>query len=147
MRRTGPADRTAVRRLFRHPAFAAWAGDASDEVLAAKYLGGRSPEVECFLVEYEREIVGFTQFHGAAGEGGMDLILLPESRGRGIGSAVVHEVVGLVRLERGWRRFTVDPDVCNDGGVRFWRNVGFVPERIVRDDPDREPYWVMAWPL
>jgi RimJ/RimL family protein N-acetyltransferase len=77
----------------------------------------------------------------------MDLILLPNARGRGIGTAVVHEMARRVRAERGWSRFTVDPDVSNEGGVRFWRAVGFVPERIVRDDPDREPYWLMAWPL
>lgn len=76
----------------------------------------------------------------------MDLILLPVARGQGIGRLVVAEMVRLARRDRGWRRLTVDPDVENEPGVRFWQSVGFTPERIVTDEPGRAPYWLMVWP-
>lgn len=147
LRRTGHDDLRTVAALFAGPAFSTWGGGAlSDEEITAKYLGGRSPAVECFLVEYRGAVVGFTQLHVAddGGEGGgMDLVLLSAARGQGVGTAVVREMV--VRAhDKGWSRFMVDPDVANEAG--FWRTVGFVPQRIVRDDPNRAPYWIMAWP-
>ena len=77
----------------------------------------------------------------------MDLALMPDERGRGLGTAVVRALVDFVRTRRGWRRFTVDPDVDNAGGVAFWTKVGFVPVRIIEDDDGRKPYWLMEWPV
>jgi hypothetical protein len=55
--------------------------------LKAKYLGARSPQVECFFVERDGEVAGFVQYeyHAADNEGpggGIDLVLLPAYRGR-----------------------------------------------------------------
>lgn len=151
LKRTGPDDLRAVAAMFADPSFTVWhAGAFSDEEVTSKYLGGRSPAVDCFLVEYRRDVVGFAQLHTAddGGEGGgMDLVLLSRFRGQGIGTAVVHQMVEQARTEKGWVRFTVDPDVANESGAAFWRKVGFVPQRVVGDDPGREPYWIMAWPV
>jgi hypothetical protein len=54
-------------------------------------------------------------------------------------------MVRFLRIERGWRHITVDPDVTNERGVNFWNKVGFDPERII-DDTQRPPYWLMHWP-
>jgi len=152
LRPTTPTDFAIAARLFRDPGFYdRWGGSPkTDEEIAEKYLGARSPLVECFFVEVDGEVVGFTQYHDAddGGEGGgMDLVLLPSSRGRGIGTAVVHAVVRFIREEKGWRRFTVDPDVDNERGVNFWKKVGFVSQRVVEDDGDRVPYWLLSWPM
>jgi RimJ/RimL family protein N-acetyltransferase len=162
LRRTGPEDFDALRRLFDHPAFAGWGGPSrlADDQLRAKYLGSRYPAVECFLVLVDQEAVGLAQLHtadevaggavdlpdGTAGEsGGLDLILLPWVRGRGVGRAVVVELVRRAQRERGWRRITVDPDLGNRAGIRFWQAVGFRPEQTIGNDPGREPYVVMVW--
>lgn len=96
----------------------------------------------------DSEGVGFTQLHVAdAGEGGgMDLVLLATAQGQGIGTAVVHLMVRRAKLEKGWSRFTVDPDTANEVGIAFWRKVGFISQRIIQDDPRRKPYCIMAWP-
>jgi RimJ/RimL family protein N-acetyltransferase len=73
----------------------------------------------------------------------MDLVLLPSARSRGVGTAVVHVMVRFVKTELRWRRFSVDPDVSNPRGVNFWHKAGFMPVRVVNDDPDRAPYWLM----
>lgn len=145
-------DLPIARRLFRDPGvYAHWGGEPLDDAeIADKYLGAQSPDVECFFVVEGDAVVGFAQYYsGAEGGpdgGGMDLVLLPAARGRGIGRAVVDAVVARVRA-LGWRRFVVDPDVSNEAGVAFWRAVGFRPVRVVSDDGDRQPYWLLEWPL
>jgi aminoglycoside 6'-N-acetyltransferase len=152
LRATTPTDVATARRLFQDPGvYAHWGGvPLDDSEIAEKYLGARSPDVECFFVIESDVVVGFAQYYrGAEGGpdgGGMDLVLLPAARGRGIGRAVVDAVVAHVRA-LGWRRFVVDPDVSNEPAVAFWRAAGFRPVRVVTDDGDREPYWLMEWPL
>lgn len=150
LRRTTLADFAHLRRPFDHPSFHGWGGSTRlpDDQIRAKYLGTRHPDVECFLIVRNTEHVGRVQLHVAdrGNGGGMDLILLPEARGQGIGRVVVAEMVRRARDDRGWQRFTVDPDVDNESGVRFWQAVGFRPERVVSEQPARAPYLLMAWP-
>jgi RimJ/RimL family protein N-acetyltransferase len=151
LRPTIDDDLATLRGFFTNPGFyERWGGKAlNDEEITAKYLGGRSPAVECFIVEEAGRPVGFVQYHVADDAdkgGGMDLALLPIERGRGVGTAVVQAIVEFVKRELGWQRFTVDPDVSNTRGVAFWRKAGFTPVRLVDDEPEREPYWLMEWP-
>lgn len=151
LRRTTSADFSFLLSFFRNPAvYDIWDGHpmaAAD--VRAKYLGGRSPEVECFIVQQEGRDVGFVQYHQSHDGvgGGMDLSLLPEARGRRLGTAVVRTLAEFVQSELGWDRFTVDPDVSNVRGVNFWKQVGFVPVRVVEDEPGREPYLLLEWPF
>ena len=121
LRPTTSDDFSFLRRLFDEPAvFAHWGGVAPpDTEIRCKYLGARSPLVECFIVEADDRPVGLAQYHSAEGErgGGMDMVLLPGSRGHGVGTAVVQLLASFVREELGWMRFTVDPDVSNTRGV------------------------------
>jgi len=150
LRPTTQDDLGTLRTFFSDPDFyERWGGKPlSDSEITAKYLGGRSPDVECFIVEERNRPLGFAQYHLADDEGeggGMDLALLASERGRGIGTAVVQAMVRFVRTELAWQRFTVDPDVSNARGVSFWRKVGFIPVRLI-DDSERQPYWLMEWP-
>jgi len=151
LRPTDSQDLETLRSLFDDPGFnERWGGrPLTDEEILDKYTGQRAPSVECFLVEENGIAVGFTQYHLAedGGEGGgIDLVLSPSVRGRGLGSAVVHALVGYLRRQRNWRRITVDPDVSNPRGVNFWRSVGFQDEQLIESDPQRQPYWLMEWP-
>jgi len=151
LRPTADSDLAILRMLFADPGFnEQWGGQPlSDDEIRAKYTGRRSPKVECFIVEDGGSPVGLMQYHvaddGAEG-GGMDLVLTPTARGRGVGSRVVLAMVDYLRRRRGWTRITVDPDVTNPRGVNFWTKVGFQPEQTVDCDPDRTPYVLMKWP-
>lgn len=138
-----------LRELFDDPTVCErWGGRLTDDEIRAKYLGARSPTVECFVVERDGSQVGLAQYHRAddGGEGGgMDMALLADFRSKGTGAAVVRLIVTHVRDQLGWSRFTVDPDVSNVRGIEFWRKAGFVPVRIV-DGGGRAPYWLMQWP-
>ena len=151
LKATSATDFATLRALFDEQAFFGWGGGGRlpDSEIREKYLGSRYPDVECFLVILAGRAVGLVQLHVAddGDGGGMDLILLPEVRGHGVGREVVGEMVRRAHRGRGWTRFTVDPDVANEDGVRFWRAVGFEPERTVTDQPGRMPYIVMAWPM
>lgn len=138
-------DFATLRRLFDDPSFHGWGGPGrlSDELIRAKYLGARLPDVECYLVLVDEEAVGLVQLHvDDADSGGIDLILSPSARGQGIGRRVVDAVMFRAR-ERNIARLTVDPDAQNERGVRFWRAVGFEPHSIITDDVGREPYVLM----
>ena len=151
LRRTNANDLPTLRRFFTDPGFHQhWGGrPLADDEISEKYLGRRRPSVECFVVEHGTSPVGLAQYHrpddGGEG-GGMDLVLVPEERGRGIGRAVVYALVEIVQQQLGWRRVTVDPDVSNTSGIAFWTKVGFVPVRTVVGEKDRKPYVLMEWP-
>ena len=152
LRPTTEDDLAFLRTFFTDPdVYEHWGGSAlSDGEIIAKYLGRRSPAVECFIVHSDGQPVGYVQYHVAddGGEGGgMDLVLLPAFRGRGVGTAATIAVVEYVQSQLGWRRFTVDPDAENIRGVRFWTRVGFRPVRLIEGDGRRKPYWLMEWPV
>jgi aminoglycoside 6'-N-acetyltransferase len=140
-----------LRTLFTDPdVYRYWGGSPlGDAEIVAQYLGRRSPEVECFIVYNGGQPAGYVQYHLAddGGEGGgMDLVLLPAFRGRGVGTAATIAVIAFVRDQLGWRRLTVDPDADNTRGVEFWTKVGFKRVRLVEGDDGRKPYWLMEWP-
>lgn len=139
-------DFITLRRLFDDPSFHGWGGPGrlSDELIRAKYLGARLPDVECYLVLVEEQAVGLVQLHvDGADCAGIDLILSPSARGQGTGRRVVDAMVARAR-ERNIARLTVDPEVGNERGVRFWRAVGFEPRQTVTDHAGRAPYVLMS---
>lgn len=146
LRPTTDADLGELRVLFDDPSFAEWGGRGRmpDAEIKRKYLGLRLPEVECFLVLDGADPVGLAQLHADdAHGGGLDLILLSRARGRGLGSAAVRALVTRARDVHGWTRVTVDPDLSNADGIRFWKAAGFEPTRRVLAERGREPYLLM----
>lgn len=126
LRPTTPQDFPEVRSLFSDPAFAGWGGPGfrSDEQLRSKYLGGRLPDVECFLIIVGDRVVGFTQLYADGSGAGMDLILLPAERGKGLGRRVVELLLERV-LSTGRSHLVVDPSPDDHAAVAFWHAVGF----------------------
>ena len=102
-----------------------------EEMLAELQLS----DVDPFIVEADGEPVGYIQswHEGDDAEGGIDMFLVPDARGRGLGPDAARALARHLREERGWRRVTVDPYLWNDAGIRAWRRAGF------RDVEEREP--------
>lgn len=142
LRPTTPHDFAEVQALFRHPAFEGWGGPGyrSDAQLREKYLGARLPQVECFLIEVEDRVAGFTQLYADGSGAGMDLILLPSERGKGLGRQVVEAMLTRVRAS-GRTHFVVDPSPGNQAAVAFWHAVGFCGRGILAyplHEPDKQ---------
>ncbi len=93
----------------------------------------RRPDVEAFVIEEGAHPVGYLQVWAEGGEGGLDMFLVPDARGRGLGPDAARAVALHLRSARGWSRVTVDPYLWNGVALRAWRRAGF------RDVEEREP--------
>ena len=99
-----------------------------DEV-ADLYTGRRRPEVEPFLVEADGAPVGYLQvWQGTETSGGIDMFLVPEARGRGLGPDAARTAARFLLDQRGWTEVTVDPMVDNIRAIRAFEQAGFTPE-------------------
>ncbi|MEV0845058.1 GNAT family N-acetyltransferase [Streptomyces sp. NPDC049954] len=117
-----------LAQWFASPGFVEhWGGVPvpRDEV-ADKYVGRRRPRVESFLVLAGGTPVGYAQYWSAGpAEGGIDLVLGPEARGRGLGPDASRALLAHLGGTLGWRRVTVDPLRGNVRAVRAWEKAGF----------------------
>ncbi|MDP9444404.1 MAG: GNAT family N-acetyltransferase [Actinomycetota bacterium] len=127
--------------------YRAWGGrPKSIEEVLAKYTGRRAPQVECRLVVVAGHPCAFVQYVDVGAERAVDLFVVPEHQRRGVGAAAV-AVLAAAAAAAGCDRLSADPDLSNEVGLRFWAAVGFRPERVVDDEPGREPYLKMVLPL
>jgi aminoglycoside 6'-N-acetyltransferase len=122
------ADLDLLAEWFASPDFVEhWDGvpKTRDEV-AEKYVGRRRPRVESFLVLERSTPVGYAQYwHAGAAEGGIDMVLVAEARGRGLGPDAARALLAHLGGNLGWRRVTVDPVRGNVRAVRAWEKAGF----------------------
>jgi aminoglycoside 6'-N-acetyltransferase len=93
----------------------------------------RRDDVESYIVEEGATPVGYLQVWSQDDGGGLDMFLIPEARGRGLGPDAARAVALHLRDVRGWTAVTVDPYLWNESGVQAWRRAGF------RDVGEREP--------
>ncbi|MCF3962307.1 GNAT family N-acetyltransferase [Streptomyces fuscigenes] len=121
-------DLDLLARWFASPDFVAfWGGvPKSREEVAEKYVGRRRPRVRSFLVLAGGGPVGYAQYWQAGGaEGGIDMVLVPEARGRGLGPDLARALLAHLVGDLGWRRVTVDPERGNVRAVRAWEKARF----------------------
>jgi aminoglycoside 6'-N-acetyltransferase len=93
----------------------------------------RRSDVEPYIVEDGTTPVGYLQVWSEGDGGGLDMFLVPDARGRGLGPDAGRAVAKHLRDARGWTVVTVDPYLWNESAVRAWRRAGF------RDVGEREP--------
>src|SRR5207247_6577103 len=92
------------------------------------YTGRRRPEVEPFIIEAEGVAVGYLQcWRGTETSGGIDLFLVPEARGRGLGPDAARAASSFLLDHRRWTEVTVDPVVDNIRAIRAFERAGFSP--------------------
>jgi aminoglycoside 6'-N-acetyltransferase len=100
-------------------------------------------DVTPYLVLVEGEPVGYLQVWGEQPEGGLDMFLAPDARGRGLGADAARAMARHLRDNRGWTRVTVDPYAWNDAALRAWRNAGFVEVSQHEVDDEHLGPWVL----
>ena len=132
---------------FSDPEMYAWwdRRPLSREEVEEKYVGRRRPEVESFIVETDGRAIGYLQYwldEKPAG-GGLDMILLPDSREKGLGPDAARAIVRYLLDELGWERITVDPLIDNTRAIRAWEKTGFVVEREI--DTEEGPGLLMVY--
>jgi aminoglycoside 6'-N-acetyltransferase len=93
------------------------------------------PHVDAYVVEAAGRPVGYLQAWSEGSEGGLDMFLIPDARGRGLGPDAARTLASALQAQ-GWTRVTVDPYVWNEAAVRAWKRAGF--EEVERRPADEE---------
>jgi aminoglycoside 6'-N-acetyltransferase len=106
----------------------------------------RRPEVDHFIVHAADRPVGYVQAWREGEAGGIDMFLIPDARGRGLGPDAARALARHLRDERGWTSITVDPYASNERAIRAWRKAGFVDAGQQPPDDDHTATWLlMVW--
>ncbi len=108
--------------------------------------------VEGWIVEAGGEPVGYLQsWWDEPGPlesgGGLDMFLVPDARGRGLGPDAARALARHLVEAEGWGRLTVDPYTWNERAIAGWRRAGF-RDLEVREELDEwhtAPWLLMEW--
>ena len=117
-----------------------------DEVFTREEMSERlaRPDVEAFVVEADGEPIGYLQVWTDDGRsGGIDMFLVPDARGRGLGPDAGRAIARHLREERGWDAVTVDPYVWNERAIAAWRKAGFEPVGEREPDDEHTAQWLL----
>ena len=101
--------------------------------------------VDAWIVEADGEPVGYLQSWWEPDEprrGGLDMFLVPEARGRGLGPDAGRALAEHL-LASGWTSVTVDPYLWNERAIRGWVNAGFRRVGEHEPDDDHEHRWLL----
>jgi aminoglycoside 6'-N-acetyltransferase len=88
------------------------------------------PDVDAYIVESDEVPVGYLQawFGGdATAESGLDMFLIPEARGRGLGPDAARTLATWLISTLQIPHLIVDPYLSNPRGIRAWAKAGFEP--------------------
>lgn len=88
-----------------------------------------------FTIEIDGAVAGFLQVYEEPDaqyrHAGIDIMLDPRFRGRGLGPKAIELALGWV-AQRGHHRVVIDPDAANSAAIRAYEKVGFRPVGILR---------------
>jgi len=119
-----------------------------DETFTREEMADRlsRPDVDPYLVMENGQPVGYLQawFDGdAPGNGGLDMFLIPEARGRGLGPDAARTIAEWLLDSGALRRITVDPYLTNARAIAAWRKAGFEPIEQRGPDEDHLAPWLL----
>ena len=136
IRRAEPRDVPVIRQLIKELATYEKEPDAAKATEAdlAAALFGDDPVAGCHVAEQGGEVVGFALWYRTfstwTGRPGLwleDLFVRPQTRGTGLGKALLVELAK-VCLDRGWTRFEWWVLDWNTPAQGFYRSLGAEPE-------------------
>jgi aminoglycoside 6'-N-acetyltransferase len=117
-----------------------WDGRTFTEAEMRARLG--RPDVDAYIVEAAGQPVGYLQTWREGDEGGLDMFLVPEARGRGYGPDAARAVARALS-KQGWTRITVDPYVWNGHAIEAWKRAGFRPVERWAADGEHTSDWLL----
>jgi aminoglycoside 6'-N-acetyltransferase len=110
-----------------------WWGDTSDPDYQRE---GFHNEGAAFAIYVGAEIAGWLAFHEETEPDyrhvALDIMLLPEHQGQGLGPEALHTAIRWFIDDRGHHRFTIDPTIDNKRAITAYKAVGFKPVGILR---------------
>ena len=114
-----------------------------DEIVARL----RRSHVDPYVIEEDGRPVGYIQawFDHDPSRAGLDMFLIADARGRGLGPDAARTVIGWLLFQPPIRRITVDVYVSNTAAVKAWRKAGFhVVSEHPPDEENDEAWFLMV---
>jgi aminoglycoside 6'-N-acetyltransferase len=136
-------DLEELERIVSSPGAAEWWGDLRDpDKLRRDLRCDDEDDSAAFTIEIEGDVVGWLGVWEENEPGyryaGLDVMLAPEVRGRGIGPEALRAAIRWLIDERGHHRVTIDPARANERAIRAYESVGFRPVGVMRQY-ERDP--------
>jgi aminoglycoside 6'-N-acetyltransferase len=131
LRPTNEQDLDLLAEWFGDPSFVTWwGGKAKTRVeVATKYLNDDKTR-QGFIIEAASAPIGFIQaWSSDPPDGGIDVVLIADAQGRGLGTDAVRTLARHLRAA-GWRKVTADPLQQNYRAIRAFQKAGFVKDRL-----------------
>jgi aminoglycoside 6'-N-acetyltransferase len=133
LRPVRPDDKDRLTGIFSDAAVAVWWGDPSRAVEDAM---NAVEDESCFVIERGDEAIGFIQCFEEEDpmyrHASIDIALLSEWQGKGIGPEAIRMLVTYLIKELGHHRVTIDPAAHNTRAIKAYRSVGFRPVGVLR---------------
>lgn len=111
-----------------------WTPETLDEMRDA--LSAPDEGFACYVVELDGAPVGLVQYQEELDEqyrhAGLDIVLVAEVHGRGLGAEVVRTLAAHLIDDRGHHRLTIDPAAHNARAIACYSKVGFRPVGVMR---------------
>jgi aminoglycoside 6'-N-acetyltransferase len=120
-----------------------WDGETFTQEQMLERLARR--DVDPYVVEHEGRPVGYLQAWFDGEDTGIDMFLVPDARGRGLGPRAARLLVAYL-LGAGRDEVTVDPYTWNAHALSAWRRAGFrAVEERAPDDDHAAPWLLMVF--
>lgn len=127
-------DAASFGRILADPTVGRW-WPAADPAAEGLELATRT-DVAVWAIEVDGAIVGvvmgWENDDAEYAHAGIDLGLVAEAQGRGLGPDAVRAVARWLVSERGQHRLTIDPEAANVRAIAAYRKVGFRPVGVLR---------------
>jgi RimJ/RimL family protein N-acetyltransferase len=142
LRRAGPADAAFIAALRVHPEVAPFVGvREADEAELRRELAHADPAVAGrFVIDEGAGPVGALAWRLSSRRSRIvdlsEIVVLPEARGRGLGTAATREVCRELAARLDAHRFQLETYAFNEAGIRAFERAGFVREGV-----RRQAYW------
>jgi aminoglycoside 6'-N-acetyltransferase len=144
LRRAEESDAELLVAWHADPAVSRYWDDQTftrDEILESL----RDESVDAWIIEAAGEPVGLIQSWWHPGEprrGGLDMFLVPEARGRGLGPDAARALARSL-IAAGWAEVTADPYLENERAIRGWLRAGFIPADEHPADDEHTTAWLL----
>ena len=136
LRPSTPDDRDLVHAILADPTVAEWWQTADPGADARDLL--EDQELALWIVEEAPDgtpigiIMASEETDPQYRHGGIDIALVGQGQGRGLGREAVRAVAHWLIAARGHHRLTIDPSVENERAIRTYASLGFRPVGVLR---------------
>jgi aminoglycoside 6'-N-acetyltransferase len=130
-------DAGALAAMVQHPSVRRWWGTEDSSSVLAEGFAEDARDEAAFAIEVDGALAGWLGVHEEDEpdyrHAGLDISLVPEHQGAGLGPIALRLAARWLFDERGHHRLTIDPARANARAIRAYASVGFRPVGVMRN--------------